>query len=1031
MPIISPTAISPHRIGGAKNWSSYWAILNRVPIFITGSDAVETDQIVKVRLHYGSREGKPTNQDVFCDSLCRTDFADVGFITEDGQACEFWRSSYGNWEMIPIYKYQYIDASGNLWKADAGLYKSEDNGTTWVLKDADASGLIFVATNGYVYTSRAGGTIYRSTSDGASPALVLTLDTDASILMFASDEDSDGRLFFAQYQGANLATIYRSVDNGANWTKVLYIPDVGSEDDVIGTASPKGSAQHFHGLAVDPYTDYIYAGADAGGGSPDPGIALYRSADHGDSWTAVWDDDAADVVGFVFYDDHRLFGGEAGSPNGMVLTEDDSNYTAVVNRGLFFMLSKNGSTVIGGGSTVGSGSRYPQLLISSDEGYTWETFLMEAFENEAGFSLGHEYGGGSFKEFKTPTGGDKQLSIIADGDKYNTAILYTGITGRHEAEFYVKIPSLPIAGQFIYACFGGDKTYDATNYRKLYTSEVALTGLVARWKMNEGAGSSIVDSIGGHNGSIVNASWYGSSVEDIGTGRVPYISPVGDAIVLSGSGYVDIAGSDSHADFNFTKNFSITAWIITKDVESDYVVISKGDPTANNGWSLELYAAAFNPLIRFRYSSGAANTLVNAVTTAVIGRRNMIGIVIDNDATPNISFIVNGQLLSSTALSYEPISGTGPIVIGAYGNAGRTGKINATIGEVRIYKNKALSQNECQQIYEHRSIPATNVPAVSYIGLATNADEQFSRVDYSLITGATYYVGEYVYDGDGSAPGPALSASGKGAFNKLSSAITAASDGDGIIVLPGTYTEILDPGGKNVYIVSSGGVAETIIDGGGTQKCTIFDASETSACVIDGFWLKNGYGAAGGGLYINNASPTIKNVIVSECDCSALSGSKGGGLYIAASTSIFTNIVLIDNKVNITNGIGGNVDIVATASPVFNNMSCYGGSGVVANLQDYSSTSKYVNCIIWGGAGNPGFSTAPSGDRMTYSCVQKATGVYTGTGNINQDPLFTSATDLTLQTGSPCINTGTPVTGRTTDILDEDVDATPNMGAYE
>jgi len=25
MPIISPTAISPHRIGGAKNWSSYWA----------------------------------------------------------------------------------------------------------------------------------------------------------------------------------------------------------------------------------------------------------------------------------------------------------------------------------------------------------------------------------------------------------------------------------------------------------------------------------------------------------------------------------------------------------------------------------------------------------------------------------------------------------------------------------------------------------------------------------------------------------------------------------------------------------------------------------------------------------------------------------------------------------------------------------------------------------------------------------------------------------------------------------------------
>jgi parallel beta-helix repeat protein len=76
----------------------------------------------------------------------------------------------------------------------------------------------------------------------------------------------------------------------------------------------------------------------------------------------------------------------------------------------------------------------------------------------------------------------------------------------------------------------------------------------------------------------------------------------------------------------------------------------------------------------------------------------------------------------------------------------------------------------------------------------------------------------------------------------------------------------------------------------------------------------------------------------------------------------------------------------------------------------YSSTSITLqNSIIWGN------ETAVTGNpTITYSCVQ---GGYSGTGNINQDPLLDADYNLTWanwpeddETKSPCINTGNPDT---------------------
>ena len=67
---------------------------------------------------------------------------------------------------------------------------------------------------------------------------------------------------------------------------------------------------------------------------------------------------------------------------------------------------------------------------------------------------------------------------------------------------------------------------------------------------------------------------------------------------------------------------------------------------------------------------------------------------------------------------------------------------------------------------------------------------------------------------------------------------------------------------------------------------------------------------------------------------------------------------------------------------------------------------------------------------MSYSDIE---GGWTGTGNIDADPLFVDATsgDYRLGVGSPCIDKGTSAGAPDTDIDGTPRDSAPDMGAYE
>ena len=92
---------------------------------------------------------------------------------------------------------------------------------------------------------------------------------------------------------------------------------------------------------------------------------------------------------------------------------------------------------------------------------------------------------------------------------------------------------------------------------------------------------------------------------------------------------------------------------------------------------------------------------------------------------------------------------------------------------------------------------------------------------------------------------------GKADFDNIQAAVDAASDGDEIIVMPGTYTSTQDGHvvnmlGKAVTLRSSDPsdpdvVAATIIDGEDTRRGLACFNEETSKTIISGFTITNGF----------------------------------------------------------------------------------------------------------------------------------------------------------------------------------------------
>ena len=304
----------------------------------------------------------------------------------------------------------------------------------------------------------------------------------------------------------------------------------------------------------------------------------------------------------------------------------------------------------------------------------------------------------------------------------------------------------------------------------------------------------------------------------------------------------------------------------------------------------------------------------------------------------------------------------------------------------------------------------------------------------------------------------------------IQDALDVASDGQYVIVCPGVYTENLDFGGTDAIVLSADGPDSTTIDGGGLGPVVMFRSGESAGATLSGFTLTNGLGEStgstvedltGGGLSIDNASPTISDNIISGNAATIGAGVRvygsranptvvqnvitdnrcddglGGGVYFDSSTSgVIENNIISDN---FSRDYAGGVLLSEVADvQVINNVIVDNtttsdlGSGL-SLYGDGSATIK--NNIIAYGVGGAGIVAIGSGtvNECSYNNVYdndtadiSAPACEVGT-NFTADPLFVSRStgDYALQAGSPCIDAGDP------DSALEDVDGSRNdVGAY-
>ncbi len=147
--------------------------------------------------------------------------------------------------------------------------------------------------------------------------------------------------------------------------------------------------------------------------------------------------------------------------------------------------------------------------------------------------------------------------------------------------------------------------------------------------------------------------------------------------------------------------------------------------------------------------------------------------------------------------------------------------------------------------------------------------------------------------------------------------INSAFPDDTVLVAPGTYSGAgnrdLNFAGKNIVLVSEKGADSTIIDCEGSGRGFLFENSEDTTSVVQGFTIVNGYaGATGGGIQIDLASsPKIEDCVVAYCSAEL---GRGGGIYVAGSDPIIQNTVVQSCSASASDG--GGIAVVGGAPTI-------------------------------------------------------------------------------------------------------------------
>ena len=207
-----------------------------------------------------------------------------------------------------------------------------------------------------------------------------------------------------------------------------------------------------------------------------------------------------------------------------------------------------------------------------------------------------------------------------------------------------------------------------------------------------------------------------------------------------------------------------------------------------------------------------------------------------------------------------------------------------------------------------------------------------------------------------------------------------------VLVRAGLYGENLDFGGKDVLVFSEEGANATFIDGGHAGAVVTFANGEGSGAELRGFTLTNGTGHAesststrscgssvtctdhyytvcGGGVYLDGATPTLSELVITGNDLSVPADyvstndyyyfySFGGGMCVRNATVAMAHVTFSEN----TAEDGGAVYVESTGGVTFNQVGMIGntsdfGGGVEVDGGSFTATNAL---LAWNDAATSG-----------------------------------------------------------------------------